>query len=157
MNEVRAFDTGGRSSLSKDKLRLWLRLLRAQRGIEAQLRVRLRTQFASTLPRFDVLAALDRYPDGLRMSDLSAHLRVSNGNVTGIVERLVAERLVERQEVRDDRRAFRVRLTAAGRTRFADMAAAHEAWLDERISGVTREEIEAAGTLLARIGREDGE
>lgn len=114
----------------KDRLRLWIRLLRASRTIEAELRERLKTSFATTLPRFDVMAALDRAPDGMLMSDLSRFLLVSNGNVTGIVDRLVADDLVARTTRNGDRRTSMVMLTPAGRAAFAAMALAHEGWID---------------------------
>ena len=100
---------------SKERLRLWLRLLKSSRVIEAQLRENLRVDFASTLPRFDVMAALSRYKDGLKMSQLSDVLRVSNGNVTGIVDRLADDGLLVRVPVPGDRRASLVRLTQRGR------------------------------------------
>ncbi|MEX0282779.1 MAG: MarR family winged helix-turn-helix transcriptional regulator [Arenibacterium sp.] len=143
------------SPLSKQRLRVWLRMLAAQRGMETQLREKLRTDHDSTLPRFDVMSALERYRDGLRMSDLSAKLKVSNGNVTGIVERLVSEGLVERVAVDGDRRAMRVRLTRAGLVRFTDMADAHEAWVDGLLSHLNADELETLITLLDRIGESD--
>ncbi len=128
---------------SKSRLRLWLRLLKAQRSIESALRDRLRAEFGSTLPRFDVLAALDRSKDGLRMSELSSVLKVSNGNVTGIIERLVEDGQVERIPVPGDRRAMQVRLTEKGRKNFAIMAAAHESWVSELLTPFERTEAEA--------------
>jgi DNA-binding MarR family transcriptional regulator len=128
---------------SKSRLRLWLRLLKAQRSIESALRDRLRAEFGSTLPRFDVLAALDRSKDGLRMSELSSVLKVSNGNVTGIIERLVEDGQVERIPVPGDRRAMQVRLTEKGRKNFATMAAAHEGWVSELLAPFERSEAEA--------------
>jgi DNA-binding MarR family transcriptional regulator len=139
------------STLSKQRLRLWLRLLRASRGIEMRLREDLRARHDTTLPRFDVMAALDRHRDGLRMSDLSARLRVSNGNVTGIVERLVQDGLVERAGLEGDRRAFCVRLTEAGRARFAEMAADHEGWVDAMMAGLDGRDLEVLAALLARL------
>jgi DNA-binding MarR family transcriptional regulator len=120
--------------LSRQRLRLWLRLLRATRAIEAELRERLRVQFSLTLPQFDVLAALYRQNDGITMTELSRMLIVSNGNVTGIVDRLVADRLVARQPSPNDRRSFLVRLTPKGRTEFAAVARAHEQWIDKILS-----------------------
>ena len=105
----------GRRPASKARLRLWLRMLGVTRLVEAELRERLRQGFDTTLPRFDVLAALHRSPAGLKMSELSSVLRVSNGNVTGIVDRLVDDGLVVRVPVEGDRRAMLVRLTAQGR------------------------------------------
>ncbi|WP_311030801.1 MarR family winged helix-turn-helix transcriptional regulator [Mesorhizobium koreense] len=133
---------------SKDRLRLWIRLLRASRSIEAELRERLKTEFGSTLPRFDVLAALYREPDGMAMSGLSRFLLVSNGNVTGIVERLVADGLVARSKRDGDRRASIVRLTELGTETFARMAAAHEGWVDALLGGVGREEARHLAEML---------
>lgn len=115
---------------SKTRLRLWLRLLKISRGIESELRENLRKEFGSTLPRFDVMAALNRNKDGMKMSAISGELMVSNGNVTGIVDRLVAEGFVIREPVPGDRRALRVRLTKRGQEEFTMQATAHEAWID---------------------------
>ncbi len=130
-------------SLSKQRLRLWLRLVRAARAIEAELRERLRRQFSLTLPQFDVLAALVRKPDGITMTKLSRMLIVSNGNVTGIVDRLVTDRLVARQLAPNDRRSFLVRLTPKGQAQFAEVARAHEQWIDKMLSEFDGEEAEA--------------
>jgi len=135
---------------SKSRLRLWLRMLKTTQGIEAELRDRFRTEFATTLPRFDVMAALHRNPDGLRMSHISGLLRVSNGNVTGIVDRLEGEGLAERCPVPGDRRAFSVRLTRSGLADFEQLACAHEKWVDELLGNVTADE---ATELSAFIGR----
>jgi len=141
---------------SKGRLRLWLRILKVSRLVEAELRERLRAEFGSTLPRFDVMAALHRSEKGMKMSELSGVLKVSNGNVTGIVDRLVDEGMVERVAVEGDRRATRVRLTAAGRTRFETLAAAHEAWVDRLLGGLDRGETAEMTALLARIAHPDG-
>jgi DNA-binding MarR family transcriptional regulator len=138
-------------SLAKDRLRLWLRLLKATRLVEGALRERMRAERGTTLPRFDVMAALYRAGEGLRMSDLSGVLMVSNGNVTGIVDRLEAEGLVERVAVAGDRRAVRVRLTARGREAFEDMAEEHEVWVDGLLSGLTPSETETAARLLEKL------
>ncbi|WP_370401138.1 MarR family winged helix-turn-helix transcriptional regulator [Sulfitobacter sp. JB4-11] len=133
---------------AKDRVRLWLRLLKVVRGIEHELRDNLRRDHATTLPRFDVMSALSRNPDGLKMSELSGVLRVSNGNVTGIADRLSEEGLVERIAVPGDRRATRLKLTAAGQKEFSGQAAAHEAWIDDMLGGVSAEE---ARTMAARL------
>ncbi len=136
------------SSDSKDRLRLWIRLLRANRLIEAELRERLRTTFDTTLPRFDVMAALYRAPDGMLMSDLSRFLLVSNGNVTGIIDRLAADGLVLRAQRDGDRRTSIVRLTRAGEEQFRTMAAAHEGWIDELLDGVSGTDARRLATML---------
>jgi len=136
--------------VSKQHLRLWIRLLRAARAIEAELRDRLRTEFAVTLPQFDVMAALVRKDDGMSMTDLSRMLMVSNGNVTGIIDRLAAEKLVLRQAPATDRRSYIVRLTPKGQAQFALMAKAHEGWVDELLGGIAAEDAEAI------IGQLDG-
>ncbi len=121
--------------LSKQRLRMWIRLLRAARGIEAELRERLRKQFAITLPQFDVMAALARNESGMNMTELSRLLMVSNGNVTGIIDRLAADKIVLRQAPATDRRSYIVRLTPKGAAQFAIVAKAHEGWVDELLSG----------------------
>lgn len=125
---------------AKDRLRLWLRLLKVVRGVEQELRDKLRREHNTTLPRFDVMAALSQHPDGLKMSQLSGVLRVSNGNVTGIADRLSEEGLVERVAVPGDRRATVLRLTEEGQREFGAQAQAHEDWINEMLSAVTPDE-----------------
>jgi DNA-binding MarR family transcriptional regulator len=145
--------------VSKQRLRLWLRLLRATRGIESELRERLRKEFAVTLPQFDVMAALARKEDGMSMTELSRSLMVSNGNVTGIIDRLAAEKLVLRQAPANDRRSYIVRLTPKGAATFAGMAKAHETWIDGLLSdigaGEADELIPQLEALAARVRGED--
>ncbi|QPC85740.1 MarR family transcriptional regulator [Mesorhizobium sp. NBSH29] len=124
------------SAGSKERLRLWIRLLRVSRVVESELRERLKRDFNSTLPRFDVMAALYRAPDGMLMSDLSRFLLVSNGNVTGIIDRLVTDGFVVRAQREGDRRTSIVRLTAQGEAEFGRMAAVHEAWIGELLGDV---------------------
>lgn len=133
---------------TKERLRLWIRLLRAARIIEGELRERLKMQFESTLPRFDVMSALYREPDGMLMSDLSRFLLVSNGNVTGIVDRLVLDGFVVRSNREGDRRTSIVRLTDAGNARFAEMAAAHETWIDELLEDIGEEDARHLSSML---------
>lgn len=147
----------GVNDLSRQRLRVWLKLLKAQRTIEAELRERLRVTFSSTLPRFDVLAALYRAEKGMKMSELSAELMVSNGNVTGIVERLVSDGLVVRVSVEGDRRAMMVRLTNRGRGEFAEMARVHRGWIDELLSGIDGRAAEDLIDLLAATEPKRGE
>lgn len=127
----------GVRTTSRERLRLWLRLLRSSRGMESELRERLRTSHGMTLPQFDVLAALARRGE-ITMTALSRQLMVSNGNVTGIVDRLVADGWIERGARPGDRRATLVRLTAQGSTRFEAMAAEHEGWVDELLGRFSR-------------------
>src|SRR5258708_37924146 len=110
------------SAASKARLRVWLRILKVSRLIERELRERLRVEFDTTLPRFDVMAALYRAEKGVNMSELSGVLRVSNGNVTGIVDRLVADGPIKRGPLEGDRPAMNVRLTEKGRTRFSELS-----------------------------------
>ena len=133
---------------TKTRLRLWLRLLKLSSGIEGKLRKRLRADHGTTLPRFDVMAALYRYPDGLKMSDLSDHLRVSNGNVTGILDRLTEEGLALRVAIPGDRRAHLACLTPKGRAVFADLAEFHENWINDLLQGLSIEEVDTVSTLL---------
>jgi DNA-binding MarR family transcriptional regulator len=127
----------------KQRLRLWIRLLRTARAIEAELRERLRVEFATTLPQFDVMAALARKNTGMTMTELSRFLMVSNGNVTGIIDRLVADKLVRRHAPAEDRRAIVVRLTPKGASQFARIARVHEGWVDKLLSDFDSAESEA--------------
>jgi DNA-binding MarR family transcriptional regulator len=110
-------------------LKLWLRMLSCTVRIESAIRSRLRTTFDITLPRFDLMAQLERHPDGLRMGELSRRMMVTGGNVTGITDQLEQEGLVMRVPHPADRRAYSVRLTDVGRAAFAEMAAVHESWI----------------------------
>lgn len=133
---------------SKQSLRLWLRLLTCANAIEKSVRNRLRGEFGTTLPRFDVLAALEHSPDGLSMGELSAHLMVSNGNVTGIVARLEKEGMVARRTAPKDRRTHFVRLTKKGLAEFTDMATVHEGWIDQMFGALGDAEIASMMNLL---------
>jgi DNA-binding MarR family transcriptional regulator len=132
-------------------LRIWLRLLTCTQLIERRVRSALREQFATTLPRFDLMAQLERHTDGLKMGELSRLLMVTGGNVTAIVDQLEKEGMVERLDEPDDRRAFRIRLTRAGEKTFADMARAHEDWVVELLYGLTKREQDELLKLLAKV------
>jgi DNA-binding MarR family transcriptional regulator len=132
-------------------LRLWLRLLACTGIIEAVLRSRLRSEFGTTLPRFDLMAQLERNPAGLRMTELSKRMMVTSGNITGITDQLVDEGLVRREPDPDDRRAFVVRLTPAGRRLFDRMAAVHEGWIVELFGGLGAADMQRMYALLARL------
>src|SRR3954471_17061885 len=132
-------------------LRIWLRLLTCTHLIERKVRSRLRERFTTTLPRFDLMAQLERHAEGLKMNELSRLLMVTGGNVTAIVDQLEKEGLVERLEEPADRRAFRIRLTRAGDKSFAEMARAHEAWVVELLAGMSRREQDELLKLLAKV------
>jgi DNA-binding MarR family transcriptional regulator len=136
-----------------DALRLWLRLLTCTLLIERRIRARLRDRFSITLPRFDLLAQLERAPEGLKMSELSRRLMVTGGNVTALTDQLVDEGLVERQRVPGDRRAHAVRLTPAGRRAFRGMADEHEQWVVEILSGMSSGERDRLYALLGKLKR----
>ncbi len=134
-----------------EALRLWLRLLTCTQLIETRVRSQLRSQFATTLPRFDLMAQLERSPNGLKMNELSRRMMVTGGNVTGITDQLVAEGLVDRVDVEGDRRAYRVLLTPKGRKTFQDMAASHAEWVVHAFSGLSAKEIGALHKLLGKV------
>jgi DNA-binding MarR family transcriptional regulator len=132
-------------------LRLWLRLLSCTVRIETRVRLLLRREFNTTLPRFDLMAQLERSPGGLRMNELSKRLMVSGGNVTGITDQLEREGLVVRTAYPGDRRAFTVKLTQGGLKRFREMAARHEQWIVELLGGLTREEQQTMINVLWKV------
>jgi DNA-binding MarR family transcriptional regulator len=136
---------------NKDRLRFWLRLLRTTRAVEAELRERLRVEFDTTMPRFDVMAALARKPEGMSMTALSRTLIVSNGNTTGIVDRLVADGLVVRMDHVKDKRATFVRLTREGERRFGAMARVHEGWVEDLLGSIDGQAILEISAHLDRL------
>jgi DNA-binding MarR family transcriptional regulator len=131
-------------------LRLWLRLLSCTVRIENKIRLHLRREFNTTLPRFDLMAQLERSSGGLRMSELSKRLMVSGGNITGITDQLEREGLVTREPCPGDRRAFTVRLTFGGLKRFREMAVRHEEWVIELLAGLSRDEKE---DMIRELGK----
>lgn len=134
-----------------EALRLWLRVLTCTNVIEADLRTRLRHGFECTLPRFDLMAQLDRHPKGLKMRELSKRLMVTGGNVTGLTDKLVEEGLVERCEDPTDRRVYTVLLTAAGKRQFRRMAQQHELWVIDLFSGLDNREKSQLFELLGKL------
>ncbi|MBX7200947.1 MAG: MarR family transcriptional regulator [Rhodospirillaceae bacterium] len=132
-----------------ENLRLWLRLLTCTTLIESKIRAQLEGHFSVTLPQFDLMAQLDRVPEGLTMSALSERLMVSNGNVTGIVKRLIAEGLIDRQISKTDRRSFLVWLSPKGQVLFREMAERHEAWINSLFAGLSPADAAKLMTLLS--------
>jgi DNA-binding MarR family transcriptional regulator len=132
-------------------LRIWLRLLTCTQMIEHVVRARLRERFGTTLPRFDLMAQLERHPEGLKMNEISRLLMVTGGNVTAIVDQLEKEGLVERFDEPADRRAFRIHLTRAGERSFGEMAREHEDWVVGLLAGLSRKEQDDLLKLLARV------
>ena len=132
-------------------LKLWLRMLSCTVMVEVEIRSRLRAEFNITLPRFDLMAQLERHPEGLRMGELSKRMMVTSGNITGITDQLEQEKLVQRVAVANDRRAYTVKLTAAGRRAFKRMATVHEAWITELFSGLQHEQKNTMFELLSQV------
>jgi DNA-binding MarR family transcriptional regulator len=134
----------------KTELRLWLRLLTCTTLIENEVRLRLRDNFDITLPRFDLLAQLDRAPNGMTLGELSQRMMVSNGNITGLVDRLVEQGLIRRRPLLNDRRVQIVSLTPEGQREFRAMARVNADWVGEIFDGLTPKDIEALMPLLAK-------
>jgi DNA-binding MarR family transcriptional regulator len=137
----------------KRELRLWLRLLSCANLIEANVRHRLRIEYEMTLPRFDLMSQLYREPSGLRLSDLSKRMMVSNGNLTALVDRLIVDGYVSRTTDTNDRRAFVVQLTKAGSFIFSQLAASHEAWLRELFADLSDSQMASLTQDLALLKR----
>ena len=152
MDDEEVFDLASR--LTQDhhqSLKLWLRMLSCTVRIENEIRSRLRATFGITLPRFDLMAQLERHPQGLRMGELSKRMMVTGGNITGITDQLEQEKLVVRVPDPADGRVFSVRLTAAGRRAFADMAKVHEGWVAELLQDISPHDKGQLITLLSQM------
>ena len=132
-------------------LRLWLRLLSCTTRVEDKIRQKLRESFDITLPRFDLMAQLERHPDGLSMGELSRRMMVTGGNITTIVDQLEKEKLVLRVVGVNDRRSFTVKLTQAGKDAFTNMAIAHEAWVADLFEGLSVSQQSELYTLLGTM------
>ena len=133
------------------KLGLWLRLITNSQIIEKEIRTKFRSEFGVTLPRFDLMSALYREQGGLTMGELSKRLLVSNGNVTGIVERLKKEGLVKRWILPTDRRVYSVGLTPKGRTDFKKLADRHRQWITDILGGLTEDETTQMSEMMDRL------
>src|SRR6201982_1305391 len=133
-----------------NELRLWLRLLTCTTLIEGEVRSRLRERFDVTLPRFDLMAQLDKAADGMTLSDVSKRMMVSNGNVTGLVERLVESGHLDRRTSESDRRVQVIRLTKTGRAEFRKMAAEHESWIADIFARLSPKDMRELMRLLGQ-------
>ena len=157
MDETTTFDAetkvAERPHHHHDELRLWLRLFTCTTLIEGEVRRRLRQSFDVTLPRFDLMAQLDRVRGPMTLGELSSRMMVSNGNVTGLVERLVADGLVARRPSPSDRRVQLVSLTPEGRRAFRALARAHENWIAEIFSDLKASDLSTLMELLAKAKR----
>jgi DNA-binding MarR family transcriptional regulator len=134
-------------------VRVWLRLLACTNLIEGRVSGRLRDDFDTTLPRFDFLSQLERNPAGLRMTEISKRMMVTGGNITRIADQLLAEGLITRSVAPGDRRASIVKLSAAGRRAFAEMARRHERWIIEMFAGLGEHDRTQLHALLAKLKR----
>ena len=132
-------------------LRLWLRLLTCCNLIEGEIRSRLRVEYETTLPRFDLMAQLLRAPSGMKMSELSRHMMVTNGNITGITDQLEKEGLVERIKVATDRRSSLIKLTVKGKRTFKKMAQSHEQWIQDLLGGLSEKSGKALFEALGEL------
>ena len=134
-----------------EALRLWLRMLTCTQLIEKKVRAGLRDEFSTTLPRFDLLAQLEREPQGMKMTELSRRMMVTSGNITPVTDQLVNEGLIERSSVDGDRRAWLIRLTPSGRALFKKMAKRHEAWIVQAFDTLSSKEMQNLHALLGRV------
>ena len=137
--------------LSKRRLKHWIRMLRVTRRAEGHLREYLRVNHNTTLPRFDVMAALYRKRDGLTMSELSRMLLVSNGNATTVVDRLEKDGLVRRTPSETDRRTIHVSLTETGLNQFEQLAAEHEIQVNALFGNLTEADLDALADIMKRL------
>src|SRR6201985_965800 len=132
-------------------LRLWLRILSCTNQIETRIRKNLQARFNTTLPRFDLMAQLERAPEGLKMSELSQRMMGTGGNGTGITDGLEKEGLVVREVDTSDRRVFRVKLTPEGQRQFQRMAAEHEQWVVDLFGGLSQKQKKQLVDLLGEL------
>ena len=141
------------SGVSKNRVRTWLKILKTSNLIEKQIKEKLRDDHNTTLPRFDVMSALYRSNSGLKMNEISGALKVSNGNITGIIDRLVKEGNVLRIAIEGDRRANLVSLTNKGKKQFEEYAIAHESWINVMLQNISEQDSQVLIDLLDSISQ----
>ena len=141
------------SGISKNRVRTWLKILKTSNLIEKQIKEKLRDDHNTTLPRFDVMSALYRSNSGLKMNEISGALKVSNGNITGIIDRLVKEGNVLRIAIEGDRRANLVSLTNKGKKQFEEYAIAHESWVNAMLKNISEQDSQVLINLLDSISQ----
>lgn len=153
MTKARNKSTKPRSTRGEDHLALsaWVRLVKSYNLVLRQARRRLGR--SCTLPQFDVIAQLARSEDGLNFSELSRHLIVTSGNLTGIVDRLEDEGLVYRETLPTDRRSIKVRLTPRGRRFAQEIIPQHGSDIEEILSAVPRGDLAQLRELLGRVNQ----
>lgn len=132
-------------------LRTWLRYLSCGRLIENEIRSRLRREFNTTLPRYEVMAQLEQFPQGIKMSDLSRHMMVTNGNITGIADQLVKEGLVQRTQLPRDRRSSLLKLTTKGQKQLDAMSDTHNEWVCSVFGKLSESQIDAMMSSLEEL------
>ncbi len=137
-----------------DPLRMWVRLVACYHLMEIRLRTELRNSFDTTLPRFDLMSQLYRYPEGLKMRDLSQLLMVTGGNITALTDRLIEEDLVQRRDDPTDRRAYAISLTPKGKKLFRKMAVQHERWVSSLLGDLDPAELRQLSDLLGKLKRD---
>ena len=137
-------------SRRREALRTWLRLLACESRMEQRLRSLFRENFNVTLPQFDVLSELEHADRPLTMSELSRELMVSNGNITGVIDRLVRMQLVERRRPDHDRRIQQIALTPAGAREFRRMAGRHAEWVNDMLDGLSQKDMRQLQALLLK-------
>lgn len=71
--------------------------------------------------QYNLLNVVAQAEEGLSQRELSDHLVVDRSNVTGLLDRMEAAGWVKRMDHPEDRRAYRVVLTAAGRELWAEV------------------------------------
>ena len=137
-----------------DPLRMWVRRVACYHLMEIRLRTELRNGFDTTLPRFDLMSQLYRYPDGLKMRELSRLLMVTCGNITALTDRLIEEDLVRRRDDPNDRRAYAISLTPKGKKLFQKMAVQHERWVSSLLGDFDPSELQQLTDLLGKLKRD---
>jgi DNA-binding MarR family transcriptional regulator len=137
--------------VGRRETRLWLQILSLHGGIFSSLNAALNSEFGLSVAKFDALAQLDRYREGLALGQLSQNLKVSGGNVSGLVQRLLADQLISKQMSSEDRRSFIVRLTPKGGELFKKAAAFHKRHLSECFESVSAGDLETAISVVRSL------
>jgi len=109
---------------------------------------RLLAPYSLSEGRFVMLFLLDTAREGLAPNELAERAGVTRATVTGLLDGLEREALIERQAAGQDRRALRIQLTDKGRQTAKQVFDSHSLWIAGLFGHLSTTEREQLSMLL---------
>jgi DNA-binding MarR family transcriptional regulator len=156
---VSRVDSGRRVGTADPRLDAWRAFLQAHGRLFRRLDEELRAEHGISLPEYDALLQIANAPDRrLRMSRLASRVLLSKSGVTRLVDRLVADGLVERTQCSSDARGAEATLTTVGLARLRAAAPTHLRGIDAYfISAVESSDLAVLERAMDSISRRTGD